>query len=64
MAWNRAKTPLLDALDAEWIENTRDAPLFFQPAWLSGLEQHNTGWRAEGWRWYRKDGTAAARAVV
>ena len=64
MSWNRATAPLLDALDAEWIENTQEAPLFFLPAWLSGLEQHNTGWQAEGWRWYRKDGTAAARAVV
>lgn len=64
MSWNRVTAPLLDALDIEWIENTRDAPLFFQSVWLSGLEQYNTGWQAEGWRWYRKDGTVAALAVV
>ena len=64
MHWNRATAPLLNALDDEWMGATRDAPLFFQPTWLSGLEQHNTGWRAEGWRWYRKDDSVVARAVV
>lgn len=62
--WNCIKLPLVDALDAEWTQATPQAPLFFQPTWLLGLEQNNSGWESEGWRWYREDGTVAARAVV
>lgn len=64
MAWRLIKLPILDAVDAEWIAETQEAPLFFQSDWLRGLEKHNTGWHAEGWRWLRSDGTVAARAVV
>jgi len=64
MLLNFTRTSLRQALDAEWYQATANAPLFFQPNWLAGLEENNNGWKAEAWRWQRADGQVLARAVV
>jgi len=64
MLLNFTRTSLAQSLDAEWTQATANAPLFFQPNWLAGLEENNNGWEAEAFRWHRADGTVIARAVV
>jgi hypothetical protein len=58
------RSTMAQSLDAEWIQATSDAPLFFQTQWLAGLEENNNGWEAETIRWYRDDGTVIGRAIL